>query len=141
MGTWGPQPTQNDSAMDFLEELAEMEPGRRPARIQEVLRSVIGDPRVLGRTLVPEEVLAAASVVASSHPSGSSLPWTADQAVVSALISEEAASATAGDAVRALDITMSEQGSWWRESWVTDDDRRIAEASLDELHRVLISVG
>lgn len=93
-----------------------------------------------GRTLVPDEILAAASVVASSHPSGRSLPWSSDEAIVSALISEEAALAMAGDAVRALDITMSQQGTRWRESWVSDDDRRVAEAGLDELRRVLISV-
>jgi hypothetical protein len=141
MGTWGPWPTQNDSAMDFLDERSEEGPDLRAAKIQDVFSAVIQDPEVLGRSLVPEEVVAAAAVVASSLPSGSMLPWRAEEAIVSALISEESASAMTRDAVRAVGLATSYRGSWWHESWTNDDDRRAAESALDELRRVLLSRG
>jgi hypothetical protein len=126
--------------MDFLDERRDEPLDVRVIKIQEVF-SAAQDQEELGHSIFPEEVLAAAAVVAASLPSGGRLPWNGEDSLASALIPEESAVGMAGDALRSVDLAATYQNSWWRESWTSDEDRHAAKSALTELRDVLLSAA
>ncbi len=137
MGTWGVSPIGSDSAMDFLDLLAELPEGDRRTRVVDVLTIADQRPEAIMREIVPEEVLAAAAVVAGALPGGEALPWAGDDALAGAGLAAGSAAGLGAVAVRAVRAAVSHGGGWWEASWVSEEDRVAARESLDGLVQVL----
>jgi hypothetical protein len=70
MGMFGTGPFSSDGAMDFLKELAEETPDRRGAALERLFRSVKEQPELVGRNFLPDQVVAAAAIVAATSLGG-----------------------------------------------------------------------
>jgi hypothetical protein len=70
MGTFGTGPFDNDGALDLLVELAGQPAGQRREVLDRIFSRVRDRPDLLGRKFFPDEVVAAAAVVAASLPGG-----------------------------------------------------------------------
>lgn len=73
MGTFGAGPFDSDAALDLLDELADRSKGDRPAALARMFTSVTGNPQLLWREYFPDQVVAAAALVAASLPGGESI--------------------------------------------------------------------
>src|SRR5258708_37359146 len=73
MGTFGTGPFDSDGALDFLDGLAELHGGQRREVLERMFLVVRNEPEQLERTVFPDEVVAAAAVVAVSLPGGTSI--------------------------------------------------------------------
>jgi hypothetical protein len=79
MGTWGVGPFDSDSALDYLDALRPLAPEDRSVHLERTLRAAaLPDGRRERVEILPEEVIAAAAVVAANLPSGDQLPWNDD---------------------------------------------------------------
>ncbi len=138
MGTWGSGLLENDSAQDFLDEIAALDQRGRYERISQLLNSVADHPAVVMKQLVPEEVIAAVVVVASSVLSNDTYEWaTAVNDVNNGRLTLQEAHGLAGVALRALRSIVSDEHGWWTESWVTESDRQHAGCQIQEIISVL----
>ena len=135
MGTWGVSPFESDSAQDFLDGLADISAGQREEAVRRMLSYPVNDAASLMRDVVPEEVMAAAALVALGLPGGAELPWRDDEASTAAL-SESSSAALAGMALRAVDVVVAPDGWWWR-GWVSEDDRVQAGELVSQLRSAL----
>ena len=139
MGTWGTWPTQNDSAMDFLDRLRNEAAEERVHVIREMFRAVLEDSAALGRSFQPEEVIVAAAVIAASLPAGNNLPWNEEESMPLSVVPADSASELKEEAIRAVDIALSYGNGWWYDSWTSPDDRSNAEEALDAMRAALRS--
>jgi hypothetical protein len=73
MGTSGTGPFDSDGALDFLDGLAELPAGQRREVLERLFLVVRNAPEQLERTVFPDEVVAAAAVVAASLSGGASI--------------------------------------------------------------------
>lgn len=138
MSTWGSGLLENDSAQDFLDEIAALDQRDRYERISQVLNSVADDPAVVMKQVVPEEVIAAAVIVASSLVTDSSYEWATAVTDMrnGGLIAREA-QGLARVALRALHSVVGDEHGWWTEGWVLESDRQHAGRQIQELISVL----
>ncbi len=138
MGTWGSGLLENDSAQDFLDEIAALDQRARYERISHLLNSVADHPAVVMKQLVAEEVIAAVVVVASSVRRKETYEWaTAVDDVNNGRLTLQEAHRLAGVALRALRSIVSDEHGWWTESWVTESDRQHAGRQIQEIISVL----
>jgi hypothetical protein len=70
MGTFGTGPFDNDGALDLLVELAGQPADQRHEVLDRIFSRVRDRPDLLGQKVFPDEVVAAAAVVAASLPGG-----------------------------------------------------------------------
>ncbi|MEV7413279.1 DUF4259 domain-containing protein [Streptomyces althioticus] len=135
MGTWGPGPFDSDTAEDYLDELEEQPASGRLAAVTTTFRATSegGTSEVL-----PEEVMAAAAVVAANLPAGASLEWSEDYSGVTDWLPKPIDSSLASSAMQALESVFSENESFWR-SWVNEEEREEARAELDRVKALLRS--
>lgn len=70
LGTFGTGPFGNDGALDFLDELAGQPAGEHREVLERMFFRVRSRPDLLGWKFFPDEVVAAAAVVAASLPGG-----------------------------------------------------------------------
>jgi hypothetical protein len=70
MGTFGTGPFDNDGALDLLDELAGQPADQRRELLERIFFRVQDRPDLLGWKFFPDEVVAAAAVVAASLPGG-----------------------------------------------------------------------
>lgn len=81
MGTFGTGPFSNDGARDLLDELANQPAGRRREALERIFFRIRDHPGLLGRKFFPDEIVAAAAVLAASlpgaKPSGRTWPISA----------------------------------------------------------------
>jgi Domain of unknown function (DUF4259) len=68
MGTLGTGPFENDDALDFLDSLEDADADKRPRRVADALRRVVGTTDYLEAPLMAEAVAAAAVVAGSADP-------------------------------------------------------------------------
>jgi len=138
MGTWGSGLLENDSAQDFLDEIAALDQHSRYERISLVLNSVADTPAVVMKQLVPEEVIAAVVIVAASVLTEDEYEWAAPVSDVyhGGLIRQEA-HGLAEVALRALRSIVSDERGWWTQSWVSESDRHRAGRQIQEVESVL----
>lgn len=144
MGTWGPEPFDSDTAADYLDDLGELSPPMRLDAIVRTLGSVPETPRETApgdgvrrpADALPEEVIAAAAVVAANLPSGERLPWNGEVAGITEWLPQPVPEAVRSLAIGALDAAVPAGGWWWR-SWVDDADRDRAAGALDRLRAAL----
>jgi hypothetical protein len=142
MGTWGSGLLENDSAEDFLNEMAALDQNGRFDKIRKIVNAVADNPAVVMRQFVPEEVVAAVAVVAAAFPGTSEYEWTS--AINSALdegIPAQNARDLAAAALRALRSIVDDENGWWVTSWVSDSDRADAQRQIQEIKSTLRKHG
>lgn len=138
MGTWGSGLLENDSAGDFLDEIAALDQNGRLDRIRKIVTAVADDPAVVMRQFVPEEVIAAVAVVAAAFPGTSEYEWaSAINSVLDEGIPAQDARDLAVAALRALRSIVDDENGWWVTSWVSDSDRVDAQRQVQEIKSTL----
>ncbi|SPL97915.1 unnamed protein product [[Actinomadura] parvosata subsp. kistnae] len=90
--------------------------------------------------MLPEEVVAAAAVVAANVPAGSSFSWNEEYPDITEWLMKPIMPDLALTAIRALEMTLPADGWFWR-SWVDAGEREEAQATIDSLRSVLRLVG
>ncbi|MBQ0994668.1 DUF4259 domain-containing protein [Micromonospora sp. H61] len=73
VGTFGTGPFSSDGALDFLDELAERAPQQRVEALRHMLGYVLANRGLLWREYFPDQVVAAAALVATTLPGGEQL--------------------------------------------------------------------
>lgn len=140
MGTWGSGPFDSDTAEDFLDELEEQSAARRLAVVERTFRTAIGADGSSSSSVLPEEVMAAAAVVAANIPAGRSLAWNEEYPSITGWLAQPISPALASSAIQALEVTLPADGWFWR-SWVDPDEKGEAQAAIESLRSVLRAVG
>ncbi|GAA0919887.1 DUF4259 domain-containing protein [Virgisporangium aurantiacum] len=144
MGTFGTGPFSSDGAMDFLEELAERPPERRGPALARMFLFVKDNPELLWREFFPDEVVAAAAVVAATLPGGQQFDERLEALVEHDLVSDVRLAAPAPDlasaALQALTFVAGPGGPWLQ-GWTSDADAAEARETVAVLSRVLALDG
>ena len=137
MGTFGTNLLGSDSAQDFIDSVATMSADQRLDEVSRVLTLAVNEPSSIMDEVVPEEVVAAAVLVAATLPG-------ADDGLG---VNEEARRASLPDraprilvrlAVQAIDVTTGPD-SWWRTSWTQETDAELAMDAIRQLRAVLLA--
>ncbi|GAA3251256.1 DUF4259 domain-containing protein [Dactylosporangium siamense] len=140
MGTFGTGPFSSDGAMDFLGELAERPPERRGSALARMFLFVKDNPELLWREFFPDEVVAAAAVVAAALPGGQQIDEQLEALVEQDLVPDvrlpAPASDLAGAALQALTFVAGPEGPW-HQGWTNDTDAAEARETIAVLSRVL----
>jgi len=91
MGTFGTGLFGSDGALDLLDELVDQPAVQRREALERVFSRLRDRPDLLGRKIFPDEIVAAAAVVAAGLPSGESIRdgprhdgWTGPQTAAEA---------------------------------------------------------
>ncbi|GIF09283.1 DUF4259 domain-containing protein [Actinoplanes siamensis] len=144
MGTFGTGPFSSDGAMEFLEELAERPAERRATALERMFTFVKEQPELLWREFFPEEVVAAAAVVAASLPGGHQFNQKLAELVEHDLVPDVRLAAPvldlAGAALQALTFVAGPGGPW-HQGWTNDTDAAEARETVAVLSQVLILGG
>ncbi|MEU9174059.1 DUF4259 domain-containing protein [Streptomyces sp. NPDC048420] len=140
MGTWGSGPFDSDTAEDFLDELEEQPASRRLTVVENTFRSAIEAGGRSNSSVLPEEVMAAAAVVAANVPAGSSLAWNEEYPSITEWLAKPITPALALSAIQALEVALPADGWFWR-SWVDASEREEAQAAIGSLRSVLRPVS
>ncbi|GLW32661.1 hypothetical protein Areg01_55990 [Actinoplanes regularis] len=144
MGTFGTGPFSSDGAIDFLEELAERPPERRAAALEHMFLFVKDKPELLGREFFPDEVVAAAAIVAASLPGGQQFDERLETLIENDLAPDARLSAPAPElasiALEALLFVAGPQGPW-HQGWTSDTNAAEARDTVAALSQVLTLAG
>jgi hypothetical protein len=144
MGTFGTGPFSSDGAMDFLEELAERPPERRGPALARMFLFVKDNPELLWREFFPDEVVAAAAVVAATLPGGQQFDERLEALVEHDLVSDVRLAMPAPDlasaALHALTFVAGPGGPWLQ-GWTSDADAAEARETVAALSQVLTPDG
>lgn len=134
MGTFGTGPFSNDGALDLLDELASQPADQRRERLEQIFFQVQDRPDLLGRKLFPDEVVAAAAVVAASLPSGEGVrQMLADRGYdAGAILLPAADPELNASASEALKLAAGRDGPW-HEGWFDPEDAAHARQTTDQL--------
>ncbi|MFF4599873.1 DUF4259 domain-containing protein [Amycolatopsis sp. NPDC001319] len=136
MGTWGVEPFDSDTALDFLDGLGALTAGGRLELVVRTLESVLVNSRSESSETLPEEVISAAAVIAASLPSGEEFSWNEEVPGITEWLPKPVSLQVRTLAIDALEAALPVGGWWWR-SWVDDAERAQAKAALDEVKRAL----
>ncbi|MFK4599698.1 DUF4259 domain-containing protein [Streptomyces pristinaespiralis] len=139
MGTWGSGPLDSDTAEDFLDRLEQMSDSQRIVLVARTLQAAI-DANGSPSSVLPEEVMAAAAVVAANIPAGRALAWNVECPGITEWLAKPIMPPLATAAVQALAVTLPADGWFWR-SWVEESERVEAQTAIDSLHAVLHPVS
>ncbi|WP_093175836.1 DUF4259 domain-containing protein [Sinosporangium album] len=140
VGTWGSGPFDSYTAQDFLDDLEEQSAPQRLAVVEKMFRSAIAAGDSANSPVLPEEVIAAAAIVAANAPAGSSLAWNEDYPSVTGWLDKPIPSTLAASAIRALEVVLPADGWFWR-SWVDAGAREEAQTAIDGLRSVLLPIS
>jgi hypothetical protein len=132
MGTWGPGPLDNDTADDLIDELQELPPPGRVARLSDILQAAVTLAAQQRRPALPDQVLAAAAIVGANTPRGAAEEWLEDNEAVADWLAPPVAPQTAALAAQALEAALPPD-SWYWSSWTDPDDRQDAEDTYRSL--------
>ncbi|MEU0657435.1 DUF4259 domain-containing protein [Streptomyces albogriseolus] len=140
MGTWGSGPFDSDTVEDFLAELEEQLAPQRLEVVERTFRAAIEAGGSSTSSVLPEEVMAAAAVVAANVPAGRSLAWNEEYPSITEWLAKPITPPLASSAIQALELTLPADGWFWR-SWVDAGEREEAQAAIDSLRAVLRPVS
>ena len=141
MGTFGTGAFSSDGAVDFLEELAEREPERRAAALEHMFKFVKDKPELLWRDFFPDQVVAAAAVVAASLRGGEGISEElADEDLASDVRLPRPAPELAPAALEAL-LFVAGPGRPWHQGWTDPGDAAEAVETINTLSQVLTEGG
>jgi Domain of unknown function (DUF4259) len=139
MGTFGTGPFSNDGALDLLDELADHFADQRREALERIFFRLQDHPDLLGRKFFPDEIVAAAAVIAASLPGGevllqdlADLGYDVDAILVPASDPELNASA-----LEALLVAAGRDGPW-HNGWVDPETAAQARQTTDRLAAILL---
>jgi len=139
MGTFGTGPFDNDGALDLLDSLKGRPADQRRDVLERIFSRVRDRPGLLGWKFFPDEIVAAAAVVAASLPGGDAVRrdladrgYEADQIVLPAPDGELNAAAAA-----ALQLAAGRDGPW-HEGWTDSEDAARARRTTDQLATIFL---
>ncbi|MEV0393358.1 DUF4259 domain-containing protein [Polymorphospora rubra] len=138
MGTFGTGPFSSDGALDFLDEVAERPPQKRAEVLRRAFGYVVANRDLLWREFFPDEVVAAAALVAAALPGGEHLQHRLAQ------VSDEPHAVMlpgpvpdlAAPALEALRFVAGPGGPW-HQGWTTETNRAEAQQTIDGLTAIL----
>ncbi|MEH1169681.1 DUF4259 domain-containing protein [Micromonospora sp. CPCC 205539] len=140
MGTFGTGPFSSDGAMDFLDKLAGRPAERRASALARMFLFVKDKPELLWREFFPDEVVAAAAIVAATLPGGQKfdeqLMALAEDGLASDARLATSAPDLANSALEALLFVAGPQGPW-HQGWTSDTDAAEARDTIAALSQVL----
>ncbi|MEU5564435.1 DUF4259 domain-containing protein [Micromonospora musae] len=138
MGTFGTGPFSSDGALDFLEELAERPLEQHLDALRHMFTYVLANRGLLWREIFPDEVVAAAALVAAAIPRGEHLQRHLAELSDGARIPSLPASASglAAPALEAL-LFVASPGGPWHQGWTAEADRLDAQRTADDLVAIL----
>ncbi|MFI7033578.1 DUF4259 domain-containing protein [Microbispora hainanensis] len=137
MGTWGSGPFDSDTAEDFLEELEDQSAMERLTTLQRIFGTAVEAPGSSTIEVLPEEVTAAAAVVAANMPTGRNLSWNENEDyAITEWLDKPIPPDLAIAAAQAMEVTFPPDGWYWR-SWKKDEDRTAAQTIMETLLSVL----
>lgn len=138
MGTFGTGPFGSDGALDFLEELAERPPEQHPDVLRHMFTYVLANHGLLWRDFFPDQVVAAAALVAAALLGGEHLQHRladlSDETEIA--LPPASASDLAALALDALLLVAGPDGPW-HQGWSTEADRRGAQQTINDLVAIL----
>jgi hypothetical protein len=139
MGTFGAGPFDNDGALDLLDELADQPASQRRDVLERIFLRVRDRPDLLGREFLPDQIVAAAAVVAVGLPGGAGLRKDlADQGYdVDAITVPAPDPELNGSALGALLVAAGRDGPW-HDGWVDPEDAAQARQATDRLAAILL---
>lgn len=134
VGTFGTGPFSNDGALDFLDELAGQPAGEHREVLERMFFRVRSRPDLLGWKFFPDEVVAAAAVVAASLPGGEGIRQElANRGYDVDMILPPATDRELNDsALEALLLAAGRDGPW-HEGWTDPEDAARARQTTDHL--------
>ncbi|MEO3745185.1 DUF4259 domain-containing protein [Plantactinospora sp. B5E13] len=137
MGTFGTGPFSSDGALDFLDELAERPPRQHVEVLRHVFEHVLAHRELLWREFFPDQVVAAAALVAAALPGGEQLQHRLAQVFdePDAVLPEPVPN-LAASALDALHFVAGPGGAW-HQGWTTETDRAEARQAIDDLAAIL----
>jgi alpha-glucosidase len=140
MGTFGTGAFSSDGAVDFLDELAELSPELRAAVLEQMFEVVREKPEMLWRQFFPDQVVAAAAIVAATLPGGEQFGEELEELVEKDVAADArlvgTAPALAKGALEALLYVAGPEGPWHK-GWTNEADAVAARGTTDTLSRVL----
>lgn len=136
MGTWGVEPFDSDTALDFLDGLGALTAAGRLELVVRTLESVLASAQPESSETLPEEVISAAAVIAANLSSGEDFSWNEEAPGITEWLPNPVSLQVRTLAIDALEAALPVDGWWWR-SWVDDAERVQAKAALDEVKRAL----
>jgi Domain of unknown function (DUF4259) len=138
MGTFGTGPFSSDTALDLLDELADQPSDQRRQAVERIFSQVRDHPDLLWRKFLPDEIVAAAAIVAASLPGGEDIrqelskqAYDANRVVVLAPDHELITLA-----LQALLFAAGPDGSW-HQGWVSQQTAAHARQTTDRLTEIL----
>ena len=134
MGTFGTGPFDNDGALDLLDELASQPADQRRGLLERLLFRVQDRPDLLGWKFFPDEVVAAAAVVAASLPDGEGVrQMLADHGYdAGAILLPAADPELNASALEALLLVAGRDGPW-HAGWSDPETAAQARQTTDQL--------
>ncbi|MGC3862246.1 DUF4259 domain-containing protein [Micromonospora chersina] len=138
MGTFGTGPFSSDGALDFLEELAEQPPERHLDALRHMFTYVLANRDLLWREYFPDQVVAAAALVAAALPGGKHLQHRLAElsdATDIALLPTSALD-LAAPALESLLFVAGPDGPWHK-GWTTNTDKLDAQRIVHDLAAIL----
>jgi hypothetical protein len=139
MGTWGSGPFDNDTAEDTLEELDAMSERCREETVDSVFRAAVRGAGSPSASMLPEEVIVAAAVVAANAPAGAGVDWNEDYPTITDWLAKPVSPALAASAVEALEAALPADGWYWS-GWKEPQDKAEAEEWIGRIISLLRSV-
>lgn len=140
MGTFGTGAFSSDGALDLLEQLAERPTESRTAALEHMFAFVRDNPDLLWREFFPDEIVAAAAIIAASLPGGEPfserLKELADNDLAPDIRLPAPAPRLARPALEALLWAAGPNGPW-HQGWTTETTAAEAQHTSDTLLRVL----
>lgn len=138
MGTFGTGPFSSDGALDFLEELAERPPRQHLDALRHMFAYVLANRDLLWREFFPDQVVAAAALVATALPGGEHLQHRlaelSDETDMALL--PTSALDLAAPALESLLFVAGPDGPW-HPGWTTEADRLDAQRTVHDLAAIL----
>ncbi len=137
MGTWGTGPFASDTAQDYLDGLIVLSGAERSQVVGQLLAAIVAEPSRIADEVMPEEVIAAAALVAESlMENGSEPPWETDDLAYSVRLEQPLESRDIDNAVRALSIVADPEG-WYMRSWSSEADALAVQRALEQIRIAL----
>jgi uncharacterized protein DUF4259 len=142
MGTFGTGPFSSDGALDLLDKLAGQSVGQRRELLEGIFLQVRDRPGLLGREFFPDEVVAAAAVVAAGMAGGEDIQRDlAGQGYgISAVLVPGPDSALCAFALEALLAAAGRDGPW-HDGWVDPETAAEARQTTGRLAAILVREG
>lgn len=142
MGTFGTGPFSSDGALDLLDKLAGQPAGQRRAVLEGIFLQVRDRPGLLGREFFPDEVVAAAAIVAAGMAGGEDIQrdLVGQGYGISAVLVPAPDPALCASALEALLAAAGRDGPW-HDGWVDPETAAEARQITDRLAAVLVREG